>query len=233
MGFRTDRTDYKPVPQGCYLACLVSLVDLGHGAKYGKERVAMKFELYALPGEPSLDENGRTRPPHVWTMPMTLSMYREARLATLIAGWDDLDAEDVGEAQDLEERLGNWARARIAHEERNGRVYACLAGLAPLEAGDAASFVTPYYKPGWYDVREGRCEGFDRLPGWLQAQAMASRDWPGHAIGNERAADSATTNGNASAHRPRDQVNPEAVREAAARHTGADGFEAMADDVPF
>ena len=236
MGFRTEKSDYVPVPEGDYRACLVSLVDLGHGAKYGKEQVAMQFELYALPGAPSLDENGRTRPPRVWTMPMTLSMYREAKLAKLVAGWDGLDVEDMGEDQDLEERLGTWARATIAHEARNGRVYASLASLAPLAGVDAASLPPMYNKPGLYDVRAGRCEGFDRLPSWLQAQAMASRDWAATATARGAAKVTANgdgTHGNAPVRRSRGRADTKAVREMADGYGADGGFDSMVDDIPF
>lgn len=239
MSFRTSKPDYVPVPEGVYLASLVMLVDLGHDPKYGKEQVAMQFELHALPGAPSLDDGGKTRPPRLWMMPMTLSMFSKAKLAGLVAGWDGVDVDDVDEDQDLEERLGKWARAQIVHDERKGRVYAGIAALSPLHKGEAAHLPQPYFKAGLYDVREGRCDRYENLPGWLQIRAMASPEWQA----NSRKGSTAPGNGVAPdskpAARPRRRAAgravPAAVREAADRFKGDDSVnsETEDEDVPY
>ncbi|WP_028224705.1 hypothetical protein [Paraburkholderia ferrariae] len=132
---------------------------------------------------------------------------------------------------------GTCGCATIAHETRNGRVYACLPGLAPLAGSDAASLPPTYNKPGLYDVREGRCEGFDRLPAWLQEQAMESRDWAATANARSGAnlatANGAGTRGKAPARRPRERVVPRPTPEAAARFDTAGGFDSMSGDIPF
>lgn len=232
MGFRTSKPDFKPVSEGECFACLVKLVDLGRGRRYEKDEVCMQFELHALPGEASFDDDGRGAPPRVWMMPMSLSMYWQSKLCALVAGWDGVDVQDVSENQDLEERLGRWARAEITHNERNGRTYAHINALMPLQDGDGAHLPSmTYNKPGAYDVRTGRNAEFDSLPGWLQEKVMDSLDWPPTVKKREEQAVHEAAQGTPAskpARRGKREL-PEAAHEAATRFEGLDSL----DDVPF
>lgn len=246
MGFRTSKSEFLPTPEGGYYACLVELIGLGRDPRYGSEQVAMRFELCALPGESSLDENGRGRPPRLWLMPMSLTVSGGSKLGRFLAGWDGLEPDDMDEEQDLSERLGTWARATVIHTERSGRTYANIDSLAPLEAGEAVHLPQPYYKPYAYDVRDGRCEVYESLPDWMRERASNSPDWQANQAAKEAAPTTAPKATPAARpakdipqpakHSPagtRKPALPQATREAAGRFTGDDSFDSMADDVPF
>ncbi|APA84337.2 hypothetical protein BJG93_02205 [Paraburkholderia sprentiae WSM5005] len=230
MSFRTSKSEFVPTPEGEYYACLVQLVDLGRSPQYGTEQVAMRFELCALPGEPSLDEQGRGRPPRLWLMPMSLTVSAGSKLGRLLGGWDGVEPDDLAEEQDLSERLGRWARAMVIHTERNSRTFVNIDTLAPLEPGEALHLPQPYYKPSSYDVRDGRCEAYESLPDWMRERASSSPDWQANQAPKATPAAPPVKHSPAGTRKP---ALPAAAREAAGRFTGDDGFDALPDVPSF
>ncbi|MEX3990590.1 hypothetical protein AB4Y35_07380 [Paraburkholderia sp. EG286A] len=235
---KARKPDYTPPPEGTYLTALVQAVFCGRSQRFPDNEsgdIAQQFELRALDGQPSLDDNGRGKPPLVWIMPWTFSLYYKAKFAQLWAGALSCDVADLADELDLEDYLGTWFRCEVRHSvsDKTGRTYLNIARLMPLEKGDTIGLPRHCYnKPQAYEIADGRGKVFDSLPGWLQERLMDSPDWPD--------AGNVTEAAKAKHSDAKRKVKPHPVQRVAqvdkagrTAPAGGTGFDDMNEDVPF
>jgi len=181
--------DFKPVPQGTHLAICNMVVDLGKQRKewQGQERVRPEiFIRWELPNERLewTDKDGHPKEgPMVIGQTYTLALNDRANLRRDLEAWrgraftpDELKGFDVAKL------LGKPCMVTVTHNEKQGRIYANVSGVAGLPKGIEKPERTEI-DPILYD--DEHPDAWNHLPEWLQKKIDAQvKDEPRPAADN-------------------------------------------------
>lgn len=156
---------FKALEAGVYAGVCVSVIDVGIQAG-GKFKDANKVVIgFELPDAPARDDGQ----PTVIYVNRTLSMNKKGNLRKDIEGMfgKAFPSDEAASDFDLDKLLGRPALVNVNNVERNGKVYANIAGLTPLMAGMAAPKAKS--EPLFYTEKIPETTGsIDRVPSWIR-----------------------------------------------------------------
>ena len=167
MGFKAPQqgSTFKALEAGVYAGVCTLLVDIGlqPGGRYkDAKKVVIGFEL---PDAPPRDDGK----PVVIYMNVTGSMDKKANLRKRIEGMfgKAFSTEEAARDFDLDKLLGRACLVNVSNDERNGKVYANIAGLTPLMAGmpaPVAKGTTVFYTERLPETRGA----LESVPSWIR-----------------------------------------------------------------
>lgn len=176
--------DFKPVPAGNHVAVCTMVVGLGkqriQSQMYGESVKPQIYVAWELPHETIewTDKDGiaRTGPMRIGKT-FTVSLHENAALRGVLESWRGRAfTEEERKGFDINNLAGVPAMVNVLHADKNGKIYANVAGVTPIPKGmeKPAASVTPII----YDDDEHRAN-YDQLPEWLQKKIDAQvRDDP-------------------------------------------------------
>lgn len=159
--------NYPPCPEGEYNAVCVDVVDLGMVTSVfdGREKTQPKILVVWQTSE--TDTDGL---PYLVFKRYTASMHKKAKLYEDLTRWfkKDFDKIEAAVKKDVEMLLGKGARVEIEHNESNGKTYANVVYLRPLDKSE-----TPKQHPAFVRKKD-RKEGDGPFGGHKAARGAAS-----------------------------------------------------------
>lgn len=130
-------TEFKPIPEGTYVAVCVRIIDLGtqlttfKGADKLQRKVLIAWEI----PEVEVEFDGETRPGLTMSR-YTASLSDKANLRKVLEAWRGKRfTEDELRGFDLKNILGQPCQVQILHSEHDGRTYANIASIMALPKG--------------------------------------------------------------------------------------------------
>lgn len=132
--------DFKPIPEGAYIATCVRVIDLGtqvttfQGADKLQRKVLIAWEV---PDE-MVEYDGEQRPAMI-VQRYTASLSDKANLRKHLEAWRGRRfTDDELRGFDLKNVLGKPCQVQVVHSESGGNVYANLAAIMALPKGTPA-----------------------------------------------------------------------------------------------
>lgn len=132
--------DFKPIPEGAYIATCVRLIDLGtqvttfQGADKLQRKVLVAWEV---PDE-MVEFNGEQQPAMI-VQRYTASLSDKANLRKHLEAWRGRRfTEDELRGFDLKNVLGKPCQIQVVHAEAGGNTYANIAAIMALPKGTPA-----------------------------------------------------------------------------------------------
>lgn len=178
--------DFTPIPEANYMARCIRVVDLGQqltpfknedGSPKYQHKITLMFEL---PGKLIMDKKLEKEMPRIQSKDFTLSLHKESKLRPVLEslrGRKYTD-EEVRNGVDISKLVGTPCSVEIFHKEgKEGKKYTEIGTISSLIEG--AVCPSAIHEVFAYDIDEGRCEKFYKLPEWTQKKIAASPDWKG------------------------------------------------------
>ena len=134
----SSSTDYKPLPEGTYVATCIRIIDLGtqittyKGVDKTQRKVLITWEVPEVRAE---DKDGNDMPALISTR-YTASLHEKAALRKDLEAWRGrrfTEAELKG--FDLKNVLGQSCQIQVLHTERDGATYANISAIMSLPKG--------------------------------------------------------------------------------------------------
>lgn len=178
---------FTPVPAGSYVARCIGVIDLGtqiSNGKFGEKsahKVRITWEVFGDDddGQPlTVNHNGVPMPLTV-AKEYTVSLHEKAALRRDLSAWRGRDFTDEERAGfDVDKLLGVYALINVTHDVgSNGKVYANVAGIAPVPKAMASAKPAGVHALARFDIDEPDMRVFDELPEWLQKRIQAAPEW--------------------------------------------------------
>lgn len=171
----------EPVPKGNHVARLYQIIHVGTnefeymGETKSSDKVRLTFELC---NEKKVFKEGDEPKPFSVSREFGFSMHTKSKLRPFVEGMlgaplFDKEADNF----DFESLLGQECLLNVVHEEKNGNVYANIAGASPLPRGmDAPELVN---EKRMIDVNTSPREVIDALPDFIKSKMYSSDEWLG------------------------------------------------------
>lgn len=132
--------DYKPVPEGTYVAICVRVIDLGtqltsyKGADKIQRKVMISWEV---PDVRATDQDGHDMPAMISTR-YTASLHEKAALRKALEAWRGRRfTEDELKGFDLKNVIAQPCQIQVLHTERDGTTYANVSAIMAMPKGSA------------------------------------------------------------------------------------------------
>lgn len=173
---RKKSSNIPPLDGGTYMAVCVGVIDIGtqynERFKNSSPKVILIFEI---PSE-RVDVEGESKPRWM-SGTYTNSINDKSKLTEILTAWRGKQFNDV-ELEigfDLTQMLGEAAMIQVVQSEKDGRVYANLAGVSGIPKG----LPSPKAESELlcYDMDSPDSSVFDKLPEWIQGKIKASAEW--------------------------------------------------------
>lgn len=130
--------DYKPVPEGTYIAICIRVIDLGtqvatyKGADKIQRKVLVSWEVPEVRAE---DKDGKDMPALISTR-YTASLHEKAALRRDLEAWRGRRfTEDELRGFDLKNVIAQACQIQVLHTERDGSTYANVSAIMALPKG--------------------------------------------------------------------------------------------------
>jgi hypothetical protein len=171
--------DFKPIPEGAYLATCVRIIDLGtqitsfQGADKLQRKVLLVWEV---PDE-IVEYEGEKRPALIMQR-YTASLSDKANLRKHLEAWRGRRfTDDELRGFDLKNVLGKPCQIQVVHSENGGNVYANLAAIMALPKGTPAPDI--HHPLIHFSLDEGEFSVgiYDGLSDKLKAQIATSPEY--------------------------------------------------------
>ena len=189
MGFvakNSGGSNFEPAPSGLHVARCYQLIDIGtqksdgqYGAK-DQHKIRIGFELFAE------DDEGRPIVKMVNDKPMpltigktyTLSLREKSGLRRDLSAWRGRAfTDDEANGFDVSRLLGAYAYVNITHTERDGKVFANIASIAPLPGSMKNNKPAPVHQNQLFDLDNRDMTVFAALSPKMQEFIMGSKEW--------------------------------------------------------
>jgi hypothetical protein len=170
-----------PVPKGNHVARLYQIIHIGTndfeymGETKSSDKVRLTFELS---NERKVFKEGDEPKPYSISREFGFSMHTKSKLRPFVesmigAPLFDKEADNF----DFEDLLGRECLLNVVHEEKNGNVYANIAGASPLPKGmDAPALVN---EKKMIDVNTAPFEEIEALPSFIREKMQSSDEFKG------------------------------------------------------
>lgn len=171
--------DFKPIPEGTYVATCVRLIDLGTQVSsfQGADKLQRKvLAAWEVPDE-MVEFDGETRPALIMQR-YTASLSDKATLRKHLEAWRGRRfTDDELRGFDLKNVLGKPCQIQVLHSESAGNTYANIAAIMALPKGLQAPAI--HHPLIHFSLDEGEfSEGiFDGLSDKLKAQIAGSPEY--------------------------------------------------------
>jgi hypothetical protein len=178
-----SRKESTPVPKGNHIARLYQIIHIGTnsfeymGETKSSDKIRLTFELS---NERKVFKEGDEPKPFSVSREFGFSMYTKSKLRPFVesmigAPLFDKEADNF----DFESLLGQKCLLNVVHEEKNGNVYANIAGASPLPKGmDALAQVN---ESKMIDVNTAAFEEIEALPSFIREKMQSSDEFKGRA----------------------------------------------------
>jgi hypothetical protein len=173
----------EPAPKGNHVARLYQIIHIGTndfeymGETKSSDKVRLTFEL--CNERKAFKEGDEPRP---WSVSREFgfSMHAKSKLRPFVEGMIgaplfDKEADNF----DFESLLGQECLLNVVHDEKNGSVYANIAGASPLPKGMVAP--APVNGTRMIDVNTATAEEVEALPEFIKSRMFSSVEWQGRA----------------------------------------------------
>jgi hypothetical protein len=131
-------SDFKPIPEGTYVAVCIRVVDLGtqvttyKGADKTQRKVLVVWEV----PEVRVERDGEGEMPALIMQRYTASLHEKAVLRKNLEAWRGRRfTDDELKGFDLKNIVGQPCQIQILHSEANGNVYANIAAIMAAPKG--------------------------------------------------------------------------------------------------
>jgi hypothetical protein len=132
--------DYKPVPEGTYVATCVRVIDLGTQVTTwkGADKIQRKVLIgWEVPEVRVQDQEGRDMPAMISTR-YTASLHEKAALRKALEAWRGRRfTDDELKGFDLKNVLAQPCQIQVLHSERDGTTYANVSAIMAMPKGAA------------------------------------------------------------------------------------------------
>lgn len=176
--------DFKKIPPGSYIARCFGLIDMGTqlNETFGKaaHKLQIRWEVFGEDeaGQPLEVEWEGRRMPMTISKTYTLSLHAKAGLRKDLAAWRGRDfSEEEAKGFDVSKLLNAYCMINVTHSESNGKVYANVAGLAPIPKALAASKPAPVHPLLVFDISAPDMAVFASLHEKMQEVIKRSPEW--------------------------------------------------------
>lgn len=171
----------EPVPKGNHVARLYQIIHIGTnsfeymGETKSSDKIRLTFELS---NERKAFKEGDEPKPYSISREFGFSMHTKSKLRPFVEGMIgtalfDKEADNF----DFESLLGQECLLNVVHEEKNGNVYANIAGASPLPKGmDAPALVN---ETKMIDVNTAPFEEIEALPSFIREKMQSSDEFKG------------------------------------------------------
>ena len=171
----------EPAPKGNHVARLYQIIHIGTndfeymGETKSSDKIRLTFEL--CNERKAFKEGDEPRP---WSVSREFgfSMHAKSKLRPFVEGMlgaplFDKEADNF----DFESLLGQECLLNVVHDEKNGSVYANIAGASPLPKGMDAPALANETK--MIDVNTASFEEIEALPGFIREKMQSSDEFKG------------------------------------------------------
>lgn len=131
-------SDYKPVPEGTYIAICVRCIDLGtqitswQGSDKQQRKVLLSWEV---PEVRATDRDGQDMPAMISSR-YTASLHEKAQLRKDLEAWRGRRfTDDELKGFDLKNIVGQPCQIQVLHTEKNGSTYANISAIMAIPKG--------------------------------------------------------------------------------------------------
>lgn len=131
-------SDFKPVPEGTYVAVCIRVIDLGtqvttyQGADKTQRKVLVVWEI----PEVRVEREGEPEMPALIMQRYTASLHEKAVLRKNLEAWRGKRfTDDELKGFDLKNVVGQPCQVQILHAESNGSTYANIAAIMAAPKG--------------------------------------------------------------------------------------------------
>jgi len=164
----TDKSDYKPIPEGIHRAVCSALIDLGYQEAFGriKPQLLMRFEFPDCRVNREMDGQQVSEPMIKWQF-YTNSLNKKANLRRDLEGWRDrgfTKEELVG--FDVGNIVGHACQISIIHDHSGDQVKDKIRTIGKFMGDDPKP--QPELTIIRYSKEEGEIEQWNLLPDWIQ-----------------------------------------------------------------
>ncbi len=176
-----SRKESSPAPKGNHVARLYQIIHIGTndfeymGETKSSDKVRLTFEL--CNERKAFKEGDEPRP---WSVSREFgfSMHAKSKLRPFVEGMIgtplfDKEADNF----DFETLLGQECLLNVVHDEKNGSVYANIAGASPLPKGMVAP--APVNENRMIDVNTATAGEIEALPEFIKSKMFSSVEWQG------------------------------------------------------
>jgi hypothetical protein len=183
-------SDFKPIPQGTFVAICNMVVDLGvqPGGRFKpRHKIFIRFEVPEERLEYEKDGVRHEGPMQIGKF-YTLSLSEKANLRHDLIAWRgrQFTPEELA-AFDVAKLAGAACQITVAHEHGDdGKTYASIIAISGLPKG----MVKPKAEKPLIVYSAEEPSGFDRLPGWLQQKIKDARGATGEVSKHQVVAES-------------------------------------------
>ena len=172
-----------PAPKGNHVARLYQIIHIGTndfeymGETKSSDKIRLTFELS---NERKAFKDGDEPRPWSVSREFGFSMHAKSKLRPFVEGMVgtalfDKEADNF----DFESLLGQECLLNVVHDEKNGSVYANIAGGSPLPKGMDAP--APVNETRMIDVNTATAEEVEALPEFIKSKMFSSVEWQGRA----------------------------------------------------
>lgn len=178
--------NFEPLAEATYMARCTRVIDCGtqHGSYKGAPTVAHKIMLtFELPTETITNKETGEIMPMTFSKEYTLSLGPKSNLRPVLESLrgKKFTDEEAKVGIDLAKVAGMPCSVEIYHKSgKEGKTYPNVGTVSGLLKGSTCPPAT--HEVFAYDIDEGRCEKFYKLPTWIQTKIMASSDWKGGGV---------------------------------------------------
>jgi hypothetical protein len=169
------------VPKGNHVARLYQIIHIGtnefefKGETKKSDKIRLSFELC---NERKVFKEGEEPRPFSVSREFGFSMGPKSHLRPFVEGMIGTALFDEEAYNfDFEDLLGRECLLNVVHEEKNGNVYANIAGASPLPKGMDAPEL--YNDTTMIDVNTSPVEEIEALPEFIKAKIFSSEEWAG------------------------------------------------------
>jgi hypothetical protein len=173
----------EPAPKGNHVARLYQIIHIGTndfeymGETKSSDKLRLTFEL--CNERKAFKEGDEPRP---WSVSREFgfSMHAKSKLRPFVEGMLGVPLFDKeADNFDFESLLGQECLLNVVHDEKNGSVYANIAGASPLPKGMDAPALANETK--MIDVNTASFEEIEALPGFIREKMQSSDEFKGRA----------------------------------------------------
>ena len=175
-----------PIEAGTHPAVCVAIIDIGkqYNEQYKKLQPKVIIQWEITDEQITVDGKDVNR---VMSQTYTMSLNERSTLYRDLIAWRGKPFTDEELAGfNLEKILGVPCLLTVTHQERNGRMYANISGIAKAMKGMEIKPTLPLFH---FDVDEDPLEKMEGLPEWITKQIKSSEQY------KERTAGSANDDG--------------------------------------
>ena len=169
MGYiATDKSDYKPIPEGTHHAVCSALIDLGYQEAFGatKPQLLLRFEFPGSRVEREKNGAKASEPMVKWQF-YTKSLNKKANLRRDLEGWRDrgFTKEELA-GFDLRSIVGHACQISIIHDHSGDQVKDKIRTIGKF-MGDGTKPL-PELEVIKYSKEEGEIDQWEIMPDWIK-----------------------------------------------------------------